>query len=159
MKTLILGMGNPILCDDGVGIHIARSLEGVVPDAAVVTTTMIDLQLLEILTDYDRVFIVDALLSSGDDIGTVKKLTVEQGTLHLFSSHGLHFFELLKLGQELQYRLPEIGGVYGIVIREEYSFGTALSPEIMMKQKEIIREITTDMKRLGTRNHVSCDPL
>ena len=159
MKTLILGLGNPILCDDGVGIHIARSLEGVVPDAAVVTTTMIDLQLLEILTDYDRVFIVDALLSSDDEIGTVKKLTPEQGTLHLFSSHGLHFFELLKLGQELQYRLPEIGGIYGIVIRDECSFGKTLSPEIRMKRKAIIREVTADIRKHGIKNHVSCDSL
>ena len=53
MKTLILGIGNPILCDDGVGLHIAHALKSVFPDAAVVTTTMIDLQLLEILTDYD----------------------------------------------------------------------------------------------------------
>ena len=152
-------MGNPILCDDGVGIHVARSLEGVFPETAVVTTTMIDLQLLEILTDYDRVFIVDALLSSGDEIGTVKKLTPEQGTLHLFSSHGLHFFELLKLGQELQYRLPEIGGVYGIVIRDECSFGTALSPEIKMKLKAIIREVTADIRKHGIKNHVPCDSM
>jgi len=152
-------MGNPILCDDGVGIHIARSLGGVFPEAAVVTTTMIDLQLLEILTDYDRVFIADALLSSGDDIGTVKKLAPEQGTLHFFSSHGLHFFELLKLGQELQYKLPEIGGIYGIVIGDECSFGTALSPEILMKRKAIIWEVTTDIRKHGIKNHVSCNSL
>jgi hydrogenase maturation protease len=159
VKTLILGMGNPILSDDGVGIHIARSLEGVVPDAAVVTTTMIDLQLLEILTDYDRVFIVDALLSCGDEIGTVKKLTPEQGTRHLFSSHGLHFFELLKLGQELHYRLPEIGGIYGIVIRDECSFGKSLSPKIKMKRKAIIREVATDIRKHWIKNNVSCDSL
>ena len=152
-------MGNPILCDDGVGHHIARELEGVFPEAEVRTTTMIDLQLLEMLTDYDRVFIVDALLSRGDEIGTVKKVTPEQGSLHLFSSHGLHFFELLKLGRELEYTLPEIGGVYGIVIEEECSFGTALSPEIMKKRKTIIREVTTDMKKQGIANYVSGDTL
>jgi len=159
VKTIILGIGNPILCDDGVGLHIAQALEGVFPDATVVTTTMIDLQLLEILTDYDRVFIVDALLSNGDDIGSVKKLAPEQGSLHLFSSHGLHFFELLKLGRELQYKLPEIGGIYGIVIGGGCSFGTALSPEIMTKRKAIIREVITDIRKHGIENHVSCDSL
>ena len=142
-------MGNPILCDDGVGHHMAMALEGVLPGADVRTVTMIDLQLLEILAEYDRVFIVDALLSKDDDIGTVKKLSPERRTLHLYSSHGLHLFELLKLGRELQYTLPEIGGIYGIVIREKPSFGTELSPEIMMKQKAIIREITLDMKKQG----------
>ena len=138
-------MGNPILRDDGVGHHIAKALEDVFPDADVRTTTMIDLQLLEMLTDYNRVFIVDALLSSGDDIGTVKKLIPEQGTLHLFSSHGLHFFELLKLGQELNYKMPKIGGIYGIVIRDTCVFGTKLSPEILTKQNAIVREVAVDI--------------
>ncbi|MCJ7682555.1 MAG: hydrogenase maturation protease [Candidatus Aminicenantes bacterium] len=148
MKTLILGMGNPILCDDGVGLHIARALEDVFPDSTVATATMIDLQLLEILTDYDRLFIVDALLSIDDDIGTVKKLPPEHETMHLFSSHGLHFFELLKLGRQLGYKLPEIGGIYGVVIEPENSFGTAFSPQIKMKLKSIIREIAADIKTL-----------
>ena len=26
MKTIILGVGNPILCDDGIGIHVAKKL-------------------------------------------------------------------------------------------------------------------------------------
>lgn len=149
MKTLILGMGNPILCDDGVGHHIAMALEGRFPDVEVRTTTMIDLQLLEMLTDYDRVFIVDALVSKDDDIGTVRKLTTENGTLHLFSSHGLHFFDLLELGRELQYKLPEVGGIYGIVIGEECSFGTVLSPEILEKQQTIIQEVTEEMSKQG----------
>jgi hydrogenase maturation protease len=142
-------MGNPILCDDGVGHHIARALEGFFPDAEVRTTTMIDLQLLEMLADYNRVFIVDALLSRDDDIGTVKKLTPENGTLHLFSSHGLHFSELLELGRELQYTLPEIGGIYGIVIGGECSFGTALSPEMMKKRNSIIRNVAIDISKRG----------
>ncbi|MDY7038307.1 MAG: hydrogenase maturation protease [Thermodesulfobacteriota bacterium] len=145
MKTLILGIGNPILCDDGVGLHIVPSLAGLIPNAEVRTTNMIDLHLLEILTGYDRLIIVDALLSSDDNVGTVKKLAPDKGTLHLFSSHGLHFFELLQLGRELGYRLPEIGGIYGITIEKECSFGTALSPEIMMKRKAIIQEISADI--------------
>jgi hydrogenase maturation protease len=159
VKTLILGIGNPILCDDGVGHHIAHALGGVFPDAEVHTTTMIDLQLLETLADYDRVYIVDALLSDGDTIGAVKKVTPGQRTLHLFSSHGIHFLELLKLGQVLRYKLPEIGGIYGIVIGEECPFGTTLSPEIMMKRKAIIREISMDIIKKGSENHVPCDSL
>lgn len=147
-------MGNPILCDDGVGHHIARALEGSFPNAEVRTVNMIDLHLLEMMTDFDRVFIVDALLSRDDDIGTVKKLTPENGTLHLVSSHGLHFMELLELGRELQYTLPEIGGIYGIVIGDECSFGTALSPEILMKRKAITREVATDIRKtIGSSLH------
>ncbi len=54
MKTLILGIGNPILCDDGVGLHIASELDGVFDDIEISTTTMIDLNLLDTLADYDK---------------------------------------------------------------------------------------------------------
>ena len=27
MKTLVMGLGNPILTDDGVGIHVARKVD------------------------------------------------------------------------------------------------------------------------------------
>ena len=145
MKTLILGIGNPFMCDDGIGLHIAHSLKGIIPDASVVTTTMIDLQLIEILSDYDKLFVVDALISNDDGIGTVKKISSGQPSMHLYSSHGLHFFELLKLGQELNYKMPEIVGIYGIVIRDDCSFGTKLSPEIMMKQNSIVLEVAADI--------------
>jgi len=149
VKTLILGLGNPILCDDGVGFHIARALKGIFPHTEVHTTSMIDLQLLELMSDFERAFIVDAFLSNSDEIGTVKRLAPEQRSQHLFSSHGLNFFELLILGRELQYKLPEISGIYGIVIKEDYSFGTALSPEIMVKQEAIIQAIIEDIRSRG----------
>ena len=152
MRDIIVGIGNPILCDDGVGLHIARALKDIFPDADVHTTSVIDLQLLEIISDHDRIFIVDALVSNSDNLGTVKKLNPDQETLHLFSSHGLHFFELVKLGRELQYKLPEIAGIYGIVIGDECPFGTVLSPEILMKENDIICEISQDIMKNGLEN-------
>ncbi|MFC1838115.1 hydrogenase maturation protease [Thermodesulfobacteriota bacterium] len=159
MKTLILGIGNPFMCDDGIGLHIANALEGMIPDVSVTTTTMIDLQLLEILADYDMLFVIDALISNDDKIGTIKKISRDSPSLHLYSSHGLHFFELLKLGQELKYKIPEIGGIYGIVIRDNCSFGTKVSPEILVKQKDIIVKVAEDIKKNGIEHHVSRDSM
>ena len=147
MKTLILGIGNPILRDDGVGLHIASELEGVFTDVEVRATTMIDLNLLDMLADYDKVFIIDAIQTGTACVGTVRKLSPGEGSLHLFSSHGIHFFELLQLGTDLGYRVPEIGGIYGIEIGEESIFGINLSPELMGKKKDIVREIIEDIRK------------
>ena len=151
MKTIVLGVGNQILGDDGVGVHVVNELKKHIksPDITIDEATTGGMNLLDLILGFDRAFIIDALLSSSDGVGTVKKLTPEQGSLHLFSSHGLHFFELLMLGRELQYKVPEIGGIYGIVINKECSFGTALSPEIMKKKKGIIQAIVEDIKSKG----------
>lgn len=147
MKTLILGIGNPILRDDGVGLHIASELDGVFDDVEVCTTTMIDLNLLDTLADYDKVFIIDAIQTGTARVGTVRKLSQGEGSLHLFSSHGIHLFELLQLGRELGYRIPEIGGIYGIEIGEGSVFGTNLSPVLMSKRKDIVHEIVGDIRK------------
>jgi hydrogenase maturation protease len=147
LKTLILGIGNPILCDDGVGLNIASELDGFFDDVEISTTTMIDLNLLDMLADYDKLFIIDAIQTGTSCIGTVKRLSPGEGSLHLSSSHGIHFFELLQLGRDLGYRIPEIGGIYGIEIGEGSIFGTKLSPELISKKADIVREIVEDIKK------------
>jgi hydrogenase maturation protease len=55
MKVLILGMGNPILSDDGVGLVIARALEGRIEGARIETSPIIGLGLLDMVTGYERI--------------------------------------------------------------------------------------------------------
>jgi hydrogenase maturation protease len=147
LKNIILGIGNPILSDDGVGLHIASELDGLLDDVDVRTTSMIDLNLLDTLADYDRLFIIDAIEAGGSHIGTVRRLPPGEGSLHLFSSHGIHLFELLQLGRDLGYRIPEIGGIYGVYIGEGSVFGETLSPELMSKKSDIVREIIEDIRK------------
>jgi hydrogenase maturation protease len=144
---MILGIGNPILGDDGVGLHIASELNGLLDDVDTHTTSMIDLNLLDTLSGYDRLFIIDAIQAKGSRIGTVRRLPQGEGSLHLFSSHGIHLFELLQLGRDLGYRIPEIGGIYGVYIGEGSVFGETLSPELMSKKADIVREIIEDIRK------------
>jgi len=144
---MILGIGNPILGDDGVGLHIASELDGLLDNVDARTTSMIDLNLLDTLSDYDRLFIIDAIMTGGSRIGTVRKLPPGEGSLHMFSSHGIHLFELLQLGRDLGYRIPEIGGIYGVYIGEGSVFGETLSPELMSKKADIVREIIEDIRK------------
>lgn len=141
MKTLILGMGNPILSDDGIGMHVARVLEGVFADTDVRTCALIGLDLLDIVTEYDRVFVIDAVQDRRYSPGTVVKLAVAEETLHLFSSHGLHFFEILQLGKNVGIAVPEVVGIYGVAIGMECPFGESLSLQMACFLDEIVRQI------------------
>lgn len=149
MRTLILGMGNPILSDDGVGLHAARALEGRFEGADVRTCALIGLELLDRVTGYDRLFVIDAMIDAMIDVsraaGTVVKLAVGTGALHLFSSHGLHFFEILQMGRDLGLAMPEVAGIYGIVVEPECPFGEGLSPLLARRLEEIVRWIGDDI--------------
>jgi hydrogenase maturation protease len=145
MKVLVLGMGNPILSDDGVGLLVAQALEGKIPGVDVVTTEIIGLGVLDILIGYDAVFVIDAATTKGKRIGDLYKLEEGEGSLHLFSSHGVNFPELMQLGREFGYKMPEVAAIYGIEIGDEAFFGEKLSPELAERLDSIIEEIGADI--------------
>ncbi|HPQ43022.1 MAG TPA: hydrogenase maturation protease [Syntrophales bacterium] len=147
MKTLILGMGNPILSNDGVGLSIAKMLEGKIPHADVASSTMIGLSLFDLIIGYDILFIVDAMTTHDSGIGKLKKISEcdRQGTLHLFSSHGMDIFELMELGSLCGFKVPRLAAVYGIEIGDEVAFGGTLSPALTKQLPGIIESIVTDI--------------
>ncbi len=64
MKTIILGMGNTIMSDDGVGIRVSRILKDMFseyPDIEVRETPLAGLNIILLLEGYDRAYIIDAI--------------------------------------------------------------------------------------------------
>jgi hydrogenase maturation protease len=146
-KTLILGMGNPILSDDGVGLVLAEKLRGRIEGVDVASNPMIGLSLLDDILGYEVVYLIDAMIIRGGIPGELKKIREDDsaGTLHLFSSHGMNFFELMKLGRSLGYEMPKVGGIYGIEIGDNVEFSESLSPAIEKRLNEIVETICRDI--------------
>ena len=115
MKNLVLGLGNPILRDDGFGPEVARRLERRAHGkAAVVETSLSGVNLLDLLVGYDKVVIVDSLTLGGKP-GTLYKLS--PGDLPCFrssSSHTMGLVELLELGEKMRARMPEKVVILGV---------------------------------------------
>jgi hydrogenase maturation protease len=147
VKVLVLGMGNPILSDDGVGIVLANALRGKVDGLDVATSAMIGFDLLDAMSGYDKVYLIDAMCTRDGMVGEVKKISKEggAGTMHLFTSHGIHFFELMELGKRCGLNVPEIGAVYGIEIGEGVCFGSSLTKELQGKIAPIMDMIQRDI--------------
>jgi hydrogenase maturation protease len=147
MKTLILGMGNPILSDDGVGLLAVEKLRHRIPRADVASSAMIGLTLFDLIIGYDTLFIIDAMTTRDGKLGELKKIGEDDrhGTLHLFSSHGINIFELMELGVRCGYDMPRLLAVYGIEIGDEVAFGEALSLALNEKLPAIVEEIIDDI--------------
>jgi hydrogenase maturation protease len=79
LKTLVLGMGNDILGDDGVGIHIAREVARQVntADITVEETGAGGLSLLERIKGFQRLIIADAILTENTEVGKIHRLTLK----------------------------------------------------------------------------------
>lgn len=61
MKTVILGLGNPILTDDAIGIRIAQKLKEKKPKLEVIETSEAGMALLDLITGYDKFIIIDSM--------------------------------------------------------------------------------------------------
>jgi hydrogenase maturation protease len=147
MKTLVLGMGNPILGDDGVGIVVARSLEGQTPGVDVATSAMIGLDLMDLMEGYDRLYVIDAMCTRTGVPGEVRKISEDDGpgTMHLFSSHGLHFFEIMELGRRCGIDMPRLVTVYGIEIGDCVTFVEEISDGLRDSLSTITKDIQNDI--------------
>jgi len=134
MKTLILGMGNPILSDDGIGIHVARALEGRVnKERVTVTETSVGgLNLLDLLVNFDRAIIIDAIQTVGGKVGQVYRLKPEvfNTTRHASSPHDVNFATALELGKKLGLVLPRQIDIFAIEVADVTTFSEKCSPEV-----------------------------
>ena len=104
MTTLVLGMGNPILSDDGLGLVVARRLRGLpMPqDVEVAESEVGGLRLLELVRGFTKVVIIDALQSGGTP-GEIKRINADEfrGGHRYGSAHSIHLGTVLELGRQL----------------------------------------------------------
>ncbi len=99
MRTAIVGVGNSLMRDEGVGIHVVRALADVpLPDGAEVIDAGTDPDVAFDLDGFDRVIVVDAV-RGGEQPGPVYRFT-EDGELDVGEGrqacHDVGFLQTLR---------------------------------------------------------------
>lgn len=150
MKTLILGMGNPILSDDGIGIHVARALEGKLDheDITVTETSIGGLNLLDLLVNFDRAIIIDAIQTVGGEAGRIYRLDLEAfgATRHAASPHDVNFATALELGNRLGLALPSQIDIFAIEAEDTSHFGEECTPRVTEAIPLCVEMIVQELK-------------
>jgi hydrogenase maturation protease len=136
VKTLVLGLGNPILTDDGVGIKVVHALESRVDDSQVTLheSSLGGLNLLDILVGYDRAIIVDAIQTREGTTGNVYHLKSDdfEPCLHMSCAHDVDFATALELGRRLELRLPRDITVVAVEVQDVTTFGEECTPVVQI---------------------------
>ncbi len=112
-RTLVIGLGNPLRCDDAVGMHVAARLRKVLENSAdidVLEDCCGGLRLMERLIGYQRAVIVDAA-RTGAPPGTVRVFSAGTATRHDSCPHDLDLPTALELGRCSGAALPEAGNM------------------------------------------------
>jgi len=130
MVLVILGLGNDLLGDDGIGLLVADALHGLEgPDICVRSSAQSGLYLLEHLQGFDDAIVVDSVV--GDRPGTIREL---QGSdlqaLPVPSAHYAGLPEALALARASGLCVPGRLRIFGVEIELAQSIGSAPSSEV-----------------------------
>jgi hydrogenase maturation protease len=137
METLVLGLGNPLLGDDGVGWRVAEECTARIAEALDVEIDCFargGLSLMERMIGYDRAILIDAISTGQLPIGAAE--CFELGELqnpnagHLASAHDATLQTALEMGRALGARLPREVIVVAVEAKDVYDFSEELSPAV-----------------------------
>ncbi len=158
MKTIVIGLGNTILRDDGVGVYVARALvERLRGTADVREAELAGLDLLEMLKGYDRAFIVDAIQLDGERAGDVFRMRPDdiRITPRLASFHDIDIVTALALGKRLGFPMPAEVVIFGVQAADCLTLGEectdAVSAVVPVLADEIAGEITGAPHRIVSK--------
>lgn len=145
MKTdnhvLILGLGNTILTDDGVGIYAARRAREILQSmASTAETAGIDVNeaelagfsLLDLLDGYTHAVIVDALHSTGRDPGEIVPIAMEsfKSATHLSAGHEIDLPTAVELARQMGQEVPREIIIIGVQIADDLTLSEECTPEV-----------------------------
>ena len=152
LKTLVIGLGNPILGDDGVGWRVAEALMDKLADSPVEVDYLAlgGLSLMERLIGYDRVIIIDAIQTEGGTMGTVSQFGLQElpdlTTGHTTAVHDTSLHSALSLGRQMGADLPEHIQFVTIEAAEVYDFSEEMTPAV---QTAVPQAVQLVLKMVG----------
>ena len=133
-RTLVVGLGNPILGDDGVGWQVAEVVQRERPCVEIDFLALGGLSLMERLIGYQKVIIIDAIQTASGCTGKVTTIGLQDlpdfSVGHTTAVHDTSLQTALTLGREMGACLPENIQIVAIEAERVYDFSEMLSPAV-----------------------------
>jgi len=165
-KTLVIGLGNPILGDDGVGWKVAETVKERLskemhfrlPVRPIGTKSIhylspieVDclslggLSLMERLLGYERAIIVDSMETGHSPVGSVRTFPLaslpDPMAGHSASAHDTSLITALKTAESIGADIPKRVDVVAVEAQNVYDFGEELSPPVAAAVPEAVQAV------------------
>lgn len=159
MKTILIGLGNPILTDDGVGVKVAyeveKALQPNIPEDLTITEASVGgIRLMELLIGYDRVILVDAIMTRGNGhTGTIHRMTLDDlrkisPTQHSSSAHDTSLVNALDTGASMGLHMPKEFSIYAVEVENILDFSEEPTPAVAAAIPKVTAAILEDLKTM-----------
>ena len=143
---VIVGLGNEIASDDGVGLHAAATLAAELEDRSdveVVALPWAGFALLDVLRGRRRAVLIDGLATGRHEPGAVVRLDEHDlgGSVRLNSFHDINYPTVVALGRTLGWEMPEEVAIWGVEMSVSDEFGEELTPVVSDAVATVVQEV------------------
>jgi hydrogenase maturation protease len=165
VRTLILGIGNSILGDDGIGVCVAQELSAQIKNENIdVRDVSVDgLNLLEIIIGYDKLVVVDAIMTKEGEVGDIYRLKPERigdPSRSAISPHHFNLATTLEIGKKLfPNEMPEEVIVYAVKAEDVTGVTEKMTKKMMEAVPEVVRLVIEELDHTEMRVFSSKDSI
>jgi len=148
-EILILGLGNEMLHDDGIGIKILRDLKTLLKSNYIDFLELVtgSLDMLEMISGYHILFIIDSIRTKDGIPGNVYKFSMNnyKPTVHLDQFHDVRFADSIHLAKKIGMKVPEKIIIFGVEVSEDTEFTKELSRDLKNNYDDILIQIVKEI--------------
>ena len=142
---LVLGIGNELLMDAGIGPKLVKKLQNFLPSGKIDYRTSLlgGMEIIELMKGYDELIIIDGIVTEDGVPGTVYSMNYphNKSTLHLSNAHDISFDMSVKLARRLNIPFPQKIRIIAVEIVEDKVFSESLSPLLQECYSDIFTSV------------------
>lgn len=151
-----MGMGNPILSDDAVGVRLAREigkeLAGIPGLDVLEECSVGGLNILEVLEGYDRLIVLDSIRTTGGTPADWHRFTARalRDTMNLNNVHDVNFATALELGRRMGMKLPSDDEIhiFAVEVLDLMTFSEAMTEPLERAFPEFSEAILKEIREI-----------
>ncbi len=151
-KTLILGLGNPILSDDRIGLDVSHLVHKGLnnSDCDLVESQLVGTNILDFINGYKSLIVIDSIKTENGEDGDIYQLSLDDlpKQQRMNSPHNVGIYWNIKMGRRVGLEVPERIRIYAIEVNDPFNFGEELTDTMKKLMPGIVKNILEKEKSL-----------
>jgi hydrogenase maturation protease len=155
MSVIIIGVGNPMLSDDSVGLQVVGRLAKRLKDCPDIRTLLWyagGISLMEAMRGHEKAIIIDAILTEYGKPGTIYPLTPSdlRQSKNAHSTHDGNLAVALELGRMLGLPLPEQVKIWAVEAEDVATFSEALTEQVERAVPSVVGQVLRELRETAS---------
>jgi hydrogenase maturation protease len=147
-RTAVLGLGNPVVSDDRVGLAVAQEVQRLlaqspVENVEVLESTRGGFELIDLLSGFSHAVIIDCLAVPDPVPGRIRRLTLDNvaGSARLVNVHEISIGEAFELARRLDTPMPKTVDIYAVEGGDVSTMSEEMTPPVEAAVGPLARQI------------------